>query len=1075
MALSPQFLDELKARVVLSSVIGRSIKLERAGREFKACCPFHQEKTPSFTVVDEKGFYHCHGCGAHGDAIRWLTDHRGLGFMDAVHELAVGVGLEVPARSADDARREAERERADRVLDKASDWYIQQLRAAPKVLEILAERGISPASIAKFGLGFAPSRLSVATCGVPPAALAEAGLMFEAQEGRDAGLWRDRFRQRIMIPLHDARGRMIGFAGRATEAATEPKYTNSPDSAHFDKGRVLFNLHRAAAAARVARRLLIVEGQLDVVALDQVGIGEAVGPMGTALTEHQLERAWRVIECPTLMFDGDEAGQRAALRACERALPSAGPGRSLRIAILPTGEDPDSLIRKAGDAEAGRAAIEAVLAAAVPMAAWLWGAELARADGATPEGRASLWQRLAKLAEGVRDAETRSLYLADWRSRFDVQFPPAPLGVSFGEMAPDGGVRDISDLAEVEAARLRSVSAAWLVRTIAHASASADAAGQWAWQLGRRTGAKMIAEDAAARAMDELRAAMVGVDPAELDRSFDAGALRGFDPEPLLLDMRCAGFARTDMGNAERWNARFGQDYLYTTAKGWLRWDGRRYRVLNQEKDVLPAEVMASVFLTVRAMANEARFVEDTGALPDEEADPLAIDTPPPLGAMDAWLRTGKKPQRLSAAIAAWALTSEAASRLGCIANLAKRWVTVDFATFDTDPMLLNCHNGTLRFIRPHGDKPARVELRSHDRADRLTKITGCAYDPDAAAPEFQKLVRWAQPEVARRRYLRQWMGYNLTGDMGAQIFQIWWGPTAANGKSTFGNQCRDAMGEYGDVAKIETFLDQGAAKGGSASSPDIARFPGVRCLTAGESPDGAKVDEPLINQVTGGDGLLARDNFRPFFFFQPVFKLTWWCNALPSIPKGTEGIWRRVKVVLWESHLEDHQKDGDLPKRLALEYAGTLAWMVRGLIDWMDNGFVEPESVREASAEFKRDSDPLTRFLNTCTVLDRDARAQGSEVYATFCAWAKAAGEVEWKPKGFAQALKAKGMAHKHSNGTHWLGIRLIRSPGDFIDGEGKVRSLDAMGSAGSSDGGSPRRDADDGPLPGWDDMPPP
>lgn len=1074
MSLSPQFLDELKSRITLSSVIGRSLKLERAGREFKACCPFHQEKTPSFTVVDEKGFYHCHGCGAHGDAIRWLTDHRGLGFMDAVHELAISVGLEVPARSVDDARREAERDRADQVLDKAGDWYVEQLSAAPKVQEILAERGVSPASIAKFGLGFAPLRLSVATCGVPPAALAEAGLMFEAQEGRDAGLWRDRFRQRIMIPLHDARGRMIGFAGRATDGATEPKYTNSPDSAHFDKGRVLFNLHRASAAARVARRLLIVEGQLDVVALDQAGIGEAVAPMGTALTEHQLERAWRVIECPTLMFDGDDAGHRAALRACERALPSAGPGRSLRIAILPTGEDPDSLIRKAGDAVSGRAAIEAVVAAAVPMAAWLWGAELARADGATPEGRAALWARLAKLADGVRDTETRSHYLADWRSRFDAQFPPAPLGVSFGEMAPDGGVRDISDLPEVEAARLRSVSAAWLARTIAYASASAEAAGQWAWQLGRRTGAKMIPENDAARAMDELRAAMIGVDPAELNRSFDAGALRGFDPEPLLLDMRCAGFARTDMGNAERWNARFGQDYLYTTAKGWLGWDGRRYRVLNQEKDVLPAEVMASVFLTVRAMAGEARFVEDTGALPDEEADPLAIDTPPPLGAMDAWLRTGKKPQRLSAAIAAWALTSEAASRLGCIANLAKRWVTVELSTFDTDPMLLNCGNGTLRFYKPEGGQPARVELKPHDRADRLTKVTACDYVEGAEAPWFLKTVRWAQPNTGVRRYLRQWMGYNLTGEMGEQIFHIWYGPLAANGKSTVGNACRDAIGDYGDTTNVETFLDEGPKKRGDAATPDIVRLPGVRFLTAGEPPKGAKINEPLINSVTGGDALLARDNFRSFFRFLPIFKFTLWCNDLPAIPQGTAGIWRRVKVVPWEQHLEPHERDQHLPAKIAKEYSGVLSWMIGGLLDYLDHGFVEPESVQLASADYKQDSDPLSTFLRTCTVVDPEGRAQGSEVYATFCAWAKAAGEVEWKPKGFAQALKAKGMAHKHSNGTHWLGIRLIRSPGDFIDGEGKVRSLDAMG-GGAADGGVRLGEIDDGPLPGWDDMPPP
>lgn len=1074
MALTQHFLDDLKSRTTLSALIGRSLQLERAGREWKALCPFHNEKTPSFTVVDEKEFYHCHGCGAHGDAIRWLTDHGGLSFMDAVRQLADDAGMELPARSPEDAQREAERGRIDQVLDTAARWYAGQLQGAPKVLDQLTERGITPASIEKFRLGYAPPRLSVAGCGVPPATLAEAGLMFEAREGRDEGLWKDQFRQRIMIPLHDPRGRTIGFAGRATDPATEPKYTNSPQSAHFDKGDVLFNLHRAAPAARLARRLLIVEGQIDAIALDQVGIGEAVGPMGTALTERQLERAWRVTECPILLFDGDEAGQRAALRACERALPHAAPGRTLKVAILPTGEDPDSLIRKAEDAEQGRAAIEAVVAEARPMAAWLWETMLAEADVASPEGRAALWGRLAKLAGRVRDQETGSQYLADWRGRFDAQFPPAPLGVSFEEMVPNGGVRDISQLAEVEQARLRSVSAAWLARTIAHASASAEAAGNWAWQLGRRTGALMIGAEAAAHAMEELRAAMIGVDPEELDRSFEAGELRGLDPEPLLLDMRCAMFARTDMGNAERWNARFGRDYLYTTAKGWLGWDGRRYRVLNQEKDVLPAEVLASVFLTVRAIANEARFVEDTGQLPDEEADPLAIETPPPLGAMDAWIKGGKKPERLSSKIAQWGISSESAGRLGCIANLAKRWVTVELTIFDTDAMLLNCQNGTLRFIKPQNGEPARVELKPHDREDRLTKVTACDYDPEATAPWFLKTVRWAQPDTPRRRYLRQWMGYNLTGEMGEQIFHIWYGPLAANGKSTVGNACRDAIGDYGDTTNVETFLDEGPRKHGDAATPALVRLPGVRFLTAGEPPKGAKINEPLINSVTGGDPMQARDNFRSFFRFVPIFKFTLWCNDLPSIPQGTAGIWRRVKVVPWDQHLQPHERDQHLPAKIAKEYAGVLAWMVGGLLDYLDNGFVEPESVQVASADYKSDSDPLSSFLRTCTEADPQGRVQSSVLYNTFCAWAKAAGETEWKQKGFSQALKAKGLASKASNGMHWLGIRLIREAGDFVDHEGKVRNLSEEAEPRTFEAGFVPPEYDDDPPDDWPEVAP-
>jgi DNA primase len=263
---------------------------------------------------------------------------------------------------------------------------------------------------------------------------------------------------------------------------------------------------------------------------------------------------------------------------------------------------------------------------------------------------------------------------------------------------------------------------------------------------------------------------------------------------------------------------------------------------------------------------------------------------------------------------------------------------------------------------------------------------------------------------------------------MGEQIFHIWYGPLAANGKSTVGNACREAIGDYGDTTNVETFLDEGPRKHGDQATPAIVRLPGVRFLTAGEPPKGAKINEPLINSVTGGDPMLARDNFRSFFRFMPIFKFTMWCNDLPAIPQGTAGIWRRVKVMPWEQHLKLHERDRDLPKKLQAEYAGILAWMVRGLIDWMEHGFVEPESVQLASADYKHDSDPLSSFLKLCTEPDPHGRVQSSHLYETFCAWAKAAGETEWKQKGFSQALKAKGLASKASNGMHWLGLTMTK-----------------------------------------------
>jgi DNA primase len=360
--LSPQWLDELRARTTLSALVAKSVKLTGRGAEKKGCCPFHHEKTPSFTVSDDKGFYHCFGCGAHGDAIRWMVDAKGLPFMDAIRELAGAAGMDVPARSVEAAKRDDQVESATSVLAAAAEWYAQQLAQDGKAKDALAERGIDEAAIARFGLGLAPPRKSINGCGVPPDALVTAGLLI----AESSGLYRDRFRSRIMIPIGDARGRVVGFAGRINGDG-EPKYLNSPDSDHFDKGRLLFNLHRAAAVARSARRLIIVEGQFDTMALDRIGIAETVAPQGTALTEHQLERAWRVAHCPVLLFDGDSAGRKAALRAAERAMAHVGPGKSLLIATLPDGEDPDSLARSGG-----REAIEALISAARPLNEWLW-------------------------------------------------------------------------------------------------------------------------------------------------------------------------------------------------------------------------------------------------------------------------------------------------------------------------------------------------------------------------------------------------------------------------------------------------------------------------------------------------------------------------------------------------------------------------------------------------------------------------------------------------------------------------------------------------------------------------------
>jgi DNA primase len=418
--LSPAWLDELRARTTLSAVIAPSVKLIRAGREFKACCPFHNEKTPSFTVNDDKGFYHCFGCGAHGDAIRFLTDQRGMPFMDAVKELAAKAGMDVPAP---DPRAKEQADRTASLTDimaQVAAWFTEQLNGLPGVQarEYLDRRGIDAATAQRFGLGFAPdsrSGLKRALDRLGEDKLIETGMLIQPDEGDSY----DRFRGRLMIPIRDPRGRVIGFGGRIMGDG-EPKYLNSPQTILFDKGRTLYNLDRAGPASRTARRLIVVEGYMDVIALDRAGISEAVAPNGTALTEAQLERLWRLDPSPILCFDGDAAGRKAAIRAATRALPLLRPDRTLRFVELPAGQDPDDLIKASG-----REAFEALLASPEPLDARLWRHELDSEPLTTPEAWAGLKARLIAHAAAIGHADLARIYREDWLDRFYKQRRPA--------------------------------------------------------------------------------------------------------------------------------------------------------------------------------------------------------------------------------------------------------------------------------------------------------------------------------------------------------------------------------------------------------------------------------------------------------------------------------------------------------------------------------------------------------------------------------------------------------------------------------------------------------------------------
>ncbi|ASJ91239.1 DNA primase [Porphyrobacter sp. CACIAM 03H1] len=436
MAITPQWKDELRARITLSTLVQRSVKLTRAGREWKGCCPFHDEKTPSFYVNDQKQFYHCFGCGAHGDAISWMVDHAGLQFLDAVKELAAMAGMEVPAPDPVQARKAEARASLIDVTEAAQRFFVDSL-AGPggaAARDYLERRGFSPAVMREFGFGWAPDDRQAL-----PRALSQFGEdMLEGAGMRAAseqGERYDRFRGRVMLPIQDARGRVIAFGGRILDKRDGvAKYLNSPDTELFDKGRTLYNLHRAAPAARQSGRVVVVEGYMDVIALANAGIADVVAPLGTALTEMQLELLWRMVEVPVLCFDGDAAGQRAAMRAITRALPLLAPMRSLGIVRLPAGLDPDDLLK-----QQGKAAMERLLAEPASLIDTLWAFERDAQVLDTPEAKAGLKARLMAHVETIADPEIKGLYRRELSDRFSAfAYPPRPPRPALPPRAPAG-------------------------------------------------------------------------------------------------------------------------------------------------------------------------------------------------------------------------------------------------------------------------------------------------------------------------------------------------------------------------------------------------------------------------------------------------------------------------------------------------------------------------------------------------------------------------------------------------------------------------------------------------------------
>lgn len=468
MAIPPEFLEELKARLPATEVVGRRVKLIRSGRDTKGCCPFHKEKTPSFHVYDDH--YHCFGCGAHGSVIDFVMESEGLEFREAVQRLAGEAGLPMPEETPEDRERRARNRTLAEVVEMAAAFFEKCLRMPEgrPALDYLRGRGLTDETIRRFRLGFSPDgrgklKAMLAAEGVEEGLMTAAGLLVQPEDaGREPY---DRFRGRVMFPITDRQGQVIAFGARLL-AGDGPKYLNSPETSLFHKGRNLYGLAQAKDAIRAAGTVIVCEGYTDVIALAQAGIGQAVAPLGTALTEEQIALLWRLAPEPVLCFDGDAAGQRAAARAAERALPLLKAGFGLRFALLPPGEDPDSLVQGQG-----RQAFDTLLSGATALSELIWRVESGGRLPPTPEGRADLNKRLDQRIRDIPDPTVRRYFQDFFKSRL---WPDGPgrqggrggqrQGRGFGKgkwganawIGPSERLRaDTADTRPVESARLR--------------------------------------------------------------------------------------------------------------------------------------------------------------------------------------------------------------------------------------------------------------------------------------------------------------------------------------------------------------------------------------------------------------------------------------------------------------------------------------------------------------------------------------------------------------------------------------------------------------------------------------------
>lgn len=540
-----------------------------------------------------------------------------------------------------------------------------------------------------------------------------------------------------------------------------------------------------------------------------------------------------------------------------------------------------------------------------------------------------------------------------------------------------------------------------------------------------------------------------------------------------VLDRQCAVLSTTDLGNAERFRARHAWRFRFCNELGWFVWDDRRWELLSEEKDKIPGKVSLAVFDTVRSIRHEADLVAASGLIEDLPEDATDEQRTATLDFIVRWKGSGdnKIPIYYSEMLRDHAKSSEGSQRLGCIAGLVKSFIDVSIRAdaMDADRMAVNLLNGTLRLtqkgqrwvmvegvLKPitMGDRWG-VRLDKHRPEDLISKVANVVFDPKASSPEYDKFLAVVQPDEKMRRFLHQWGGLSVTGDISEQKLAFFHGK-GRNGKSTLVDAWSYIAGDYGGSVGIETFLDQGRGRKGGEATPDLARLPGIRFLRTSEPEKGAKLAEALIKLITGGEQIDARHLNKGFFSFLPSFKVTISGNHKPKITGHDDGIWRRVMLVPWDVQIAKEAVDKALPEKLKKEAPGILNRLLEGLLDWRQEGLVEPDSVIAATAKYREQSDQLGRFLDECTKAVDGARSKSSTLFDLFKAWSKASGSAEWQTQGFSKAMEDRGFEKKSSNGIQWLDIEMTKSVADYLDAD-----------AGRSGyGGDPGPYPDDEPL---------